>query len=170
MRLGRIIGAAALAFGIGQAASAQQAATNGTTFEDWVLVCEAAAVNQTICAITQRLSISESNAFLAEVRLQKLNTNEGPRILLALTTPTNMVLPVRPGYRIGEGEEALPLDWRTCTPQFCTASRIVDEAELDQIKRAVRMIVGYQPVGSNEPVAFPVSLKGVTAGLNALDG
>lgn len=162
--------AAAVLAGLAGPVAAQDAQRNGAAFDDWRLACEATAVNRTICAITQRLTLTGTDAFLAEVRLQLVQVDGATRVLMAVTTPTDMALPVRPGYRVGEAGETRPLDWRTCTPQVCTASRVLDPAEVEDIRRGTRMILGYQPATQAGAIAFPVSLDGVTAGLAALEG
>ncbi|MCH2164969.1 MAG: invasion associated locus B family protein [Marinovum sp.] len=171
MRLRRLFAVACLgATSFSSVAWSQQSATNGQVFDDWRLVCQAVGVNQTRCVISQSLSISESNAFLAEVTVRLVETDEGSQTVIAVSTPTNMLLPIRPAYRIEDSGETIAMEWRTCTPRVCSASRILSPAELAALKAGIRMTMGYQPTNQETPVNFPVSLKGITAGIAALGG
>lgn len=149
-------------------AQPQTGPENGTVFGDWRLACEATAINQTACAIMQSLSVTETKQFLAEVSLQTATVEDQIRIIMAMTTPTNMLLPAQSGFRVGDTNETKPLTWRTCNAQFCTASRILEPDDVVAIREGLKMTVGYQPAGSAEPIIFDVSLKGVSAGLDAL--
>lgn len=152
------------------AAFAQTAPANGTQYGDWRLACQATAVNQTSCAIAQTLSTTEQKRFLAEVTLQFLEFDGENRIIMAVSTPTNMLLPAQPGYRVGKSGETLPLAWRTCNAQFCTASRLLEDTEVSALRNGLSFVLGYQPINQKEPLVFEISLKGVSAGLNALNG
>lgn len=166
----KYISAFALACGmLSLQANAQSTARNGTVFGDWRLSCSAPAVNQTICNISQRLSVEETGEFLAEVSLQPVTIDDQEAVVLALSTPTNTLLPMRPGYTMSTSSETLPLEWRTCSTQACLASRVLQPAELSNLKAGRSMILGYQMAGSNSPSTFSVSLNGVTKGLAAIE-
>lgn len=160
---------AGVSLGLPASGFAQGAPANGTVYGDWQLACQATAINETACAIAQTISLSDGNRFLAEVTLQKLTIEDSAeRIVMALTTPTNMLLTAQPGYRVGTEEETLPLVWRTCTQQLCTASRVLEPAEVDALRSGVTVVLGYQSAASPEPIIFELSLNGVSAGLDAL--
>ncbi|ARE41190.1 hypothetical protein RGUI_3049 [Rhodovulum sp. P5] len=149
-------------------AAAQTPVANGASFGDWQVICEAPAMNQTVCAIKQTLTFRETGALLGEVVLREVTVEGEQRTLMVLNTPTGMFLPITPGYRIDGTEGTLPLQWRTCSDRACSASRLLTADETAALRRGVRMIIGYRPVNREEAVLFNVSLKGVTAGLNAL--
>lgn len=148
--------------------SAQDAATNGTLFGNWRLSCQATAVNQTTCVIAQTLTVGEQNAFLAEVTFQYAEVDGENKTIMAVSTPTNMLLSARPGYRMTDTEETLPLTWRTCTPQICTASRVLEDSEVDAIRTNQTFVIGYHPIANPEPLVFEISLQGASEGLDAL--
>ena len=146
-----------------------QTASNGTAFGDWQLVCEAVAVNQTRCEIRQTLTLRQSGALLAQVALTPIAQTESTpaATALVLTTPTGMFLPMAPGLSI-EDDETLPLQWRTCDANRCIASRILEPDEVEALRAGTRMTLGYRPAAATDAVIFPVSLQGVSAGLDAL--
>lgn len=154
---------------LGTASAAQNAPANGTKYGDWRLACQATAVNQTSCAIAQTLTTGEQNTFLAEVTLQIAEIEGNPRTIMAVSTPTNMLLPAQPGYRVGKSGETLALTWRTCNQQFCSASRLLEESEVSALRSGLSFVLGYHPIASKDPLVFEISLKGVSAGLNALN-
>jgi invasion protein IalB len=136
---------------------------NGATFGDWRIACAAETTARTTCALAQTVVARDGGAFLAEIGL---NPGAGG-VVMVLRTPTGTLLPVQPAYRTETGE-ARPLAWQTCTGDFCTALRLLEQAEVDALRRGRSMVVGYHRAGAEAPVAFAVSLAGVTAGLAAL--
>lgn len=154
-----------------QTDTAQQAAANGAIFGDWRLSCQAVAVNRTACAIVQQQTVTQTDAFVAAVRLQQVQDDSVMRILMTAITPTDMQLSLRAAYKIGQNGETLPMEWRTCNAQTCTATRLLEPAEVEALQRGTAaMILAYQPVGKAEPVGVSISLSGITAGLAALQG
>lgn len=150
------------------APAAAQSAANGTPFEDWTLVCRAEAVNRTSCGLVQRITVQESGAFVAEIGLNLIDIEGETRVLMVLQTPSGMALPVRPGFQVVGTEDIVALDWRTCAGDFCSATRLLSPEEVASLQGGERMIVGYQAISDAEPINFPSSLAGVTAGLRAL--
>lgn len=158
----------ALVFSAIMPASAQTAA-NGALFDDWQLTCRAEAVGQTACALVQTLVANDSDTFLAEVGLNLVTNDDGTAgIVMVLRTPSGMLLPARPAFRVGEAGEPRALTWRTCAGDACTAVLPLTQGDLTDLRAGASMIVGYQPINRDGPVAFAVSLRGVTAGLAAL--
>jgi invasion protein IalB len=150
--------------------SAQETgAANGTVFDDWTLVCRAEAVNQTACGLVQRVTAGEQNLFVAEIGLNRVDVDGEARVLMVLQTPSAMLLPARPAYQVVGTEDVNALDWRTCAGDFCSATRLLTDEEVTVMRGGESMIVGYQPINSADPINFPGSLVGVTAGLRALE-
>lgn len=141
---------------------------NGQAYGDWRLACVARAINDTECLIRQVVIRPENRSLLGEITLSRRTTDDGDKVLLMAKTPAGMALPVKPAYRIDEAGEQLPLDWQTCAGRFCTATRFLEPSEVDALRYGGQMIFGYQVFGTPSPVAFTVSLRGVTEGLDAL--
>lgn len=154
---------AALLAATSAAAEVAAEVANGAAFGDWRVACTAETSARTLCALAQTVIAREGGAFLAEIGL---NPGEGG-VVMVLRTPAGTLLPVQPAYRVGTGE-ARPLAWRTCAGDFCTAVRLLEPSEVDALRRGRSMVIGYHRAGEDAPVAFDVSLTGVTAGLAAL--
>lgn len=146
-----------------------QEARNGATFGDWQLICEATGVNRTVCALRQTLSFSENGAFVAEVALRRVPSADDTRTVIVLSTPTGIFLPAAPGMAVDGSDETLPLEWRSCDANICTASRVLSDNEVAALRGGAELRMGYRPVNQSDPVLFSISLTGVTAGLAALD-
>jgi invasion protein IalB len=146
----------------------QAEVANGTVFGDWTVNCTAESSTRTACALTQALATTEGNRFLAEIGLNVI-ANEGTKsVVMVLRTPSAMQLQLQPGFLIDGSTEQVSLTWRTCAGDFCTAIATLDAPTVTAMRAAASMIVGYQGVNDTAPLSFPVSLRGVTAGLTAL--
>lgn len=155
-----------LALGVPARLGAQPVA-NGTEFGDWTVVCAAEAVGQTICALAQTLADPADGRLLAEIGLNPIGSGPDARLVMVLRTPSSMLLTVRPAFRVGAGP-TVPLNWHTCAGETCSALLTLEPDDIAAMRRGLTMIVGYQPVHLDQPLTFPVSLRGITAGLRAL--
>lgn len=156
-------------FSVSPVSAQETGAANGTVFDDWTLVCRAEAVNRTACGLVQRVSAGEQNLFVAEIGLNRVDVDGEARVLMVLQTPSAMLLPARPAYQVVGTETVNALEWRTCSGDFCSATRLLTTEEVAALRGGESMVLGYHPVNSAEPINFPGSLAGVTAGLRALD-
>lgn len=147
---------------------AQSTAQNGDVFDDWRLACRAPAVGQSTCNIFQVLTVTETGEFLAEISLQPAVIDGENVVVLGLSTPTDMLLTIKPGFKIATLSDTLPLEWRTCSSEVCLASRVLQTNEVLALRAGTQMIMGYQSVKQTEPLRFSVSLKGVTRGLASM--
>lgn len=152
------------------ATAASEAARNGARFGDWTLRCVAESVTQTKCALIQRLAQAETNAFIAEIGLNRAETAEGARTLMVLLTPDGTALNLLPAYVVDEGEVQVPLNWRTCANRLCRAAVLLNPEQEAALKAGGQLVMAYQRFGAQAPLRLAVSLNGVTAGLAALAG
>lgn len=171
----RIFLAAIITLTAALAANAQTAeggakARNGAKFGAWTLRCVAEGVGETKCGLVQRLAQAETNAFVAEIALNRAETAEGPRTLMVLLTPDAMALNLLPAYVVDEAEAQVTLNWRTCAQRLCRAAALLTPEDEAALKAGDKMTLAYQRFGAAEPVRLGVSLQGVTAGLAALAG
>lgn len=63
----------------------------------------------------------------------------------------------------------VPLDWVECSREFCLAQRTMTESEINALRRGRDIQVIYRPLPEAPSLAVPVSLLGLTAGMEALD-
>lgn len=156
------------------AAAAQEAApetapevTNGQAFGDWTVRCEALGMNRTRCMLSQTISMREGNRLLAE--LLAFWSDDGKEILAA-QVPVGAHLPS--GFVLQpEGapeDQRLDFTWQACNPRICEAVALPDQAAIDRLVGAERVLAGYRPAVGGEAAVFPISTKGLTEGLAAL--
>jgi invasion protein IalB len=146
--------------------SAQQVSKD---YKDWRLICSDPANGTKTCSLIHLLTRSDTGVFLAEVTLRRLDITDGQHTVMALTVPSNVLLRTRPGYTFSDTRATQPLEWYSCTPQVCTATKVLSSRELRALRKGLDVIFGYQPLGQTEPMLFKVSLRGITAGLEALN-
>ena len=150
-----------------EAAAAPAEIANGQAFGDWTVRCEALGVNRTRCMLSQRIAMREGNRLLAE--LLAFWTDDGKQILVAQVPvgahlPANFVLQPEGASE----EEQLAFAWQACNPQICEAVALPDEAALERLTGAERVLAGYRPAVGAETAVFPISVNGLTDGLAAL--
>lgn len=151
--------------GLAGAAGAQVAVG---TFGDWTLRCTATGIGQTSCNLNQTVISNPGRSLMADVELSRMVVSNAPRALLVVYTPQNLSLTVPASYTVDGAGERVELSWRTCNDGTCRAAVLLTPQQEAALKAGGRMLLSYRPIGANESIAFPVSLSGVTAGLNAL--
>ena len=89
---------------------------------------------------------------------------------MILLTPDGTALNLRPAFAVDDSETQTALNWRTCAGGLCRAGALLEEAEVDALRKGAQFVLGWQAFGAAEPVRVAISLEGVSAGLNALAG
>lgn len=174
----RAIGAMAICMALAGAAGAQESETgaaqdapppvaNGARIGAWTVTCEAVAVGQTACVLSQRLVRSADNAFLAE--LLAFRSADGARTFLAARVPNGVFFPSGFALRPEESEAQRDFVWQSCSRDLCEALLEIDPEALDELEAAEALLAGYRPALTAEPLVFRLSLEGATEGLDALD-
>lgn len=141
--------------------------TNGQPFGDWTVRCEALGVNRTRCMLSQTVSLRDSGSVLAE--FLAFWTEDQRQVLIAQTPvgvhlPSGLVLQAEGAPE----DERLEFVWQTCSPRLCEAAALPEQADLDRLIAADRVLAGYRPGAGAEPTVFPISTDGLVAGLEAL--
>lgn len=146
-------------------ASAQEQTSQ--QYGDWSLRC-AQQESGKICSLRQRVVIGEENALLAEVSLNMAEIDGQPRVLMVMNSPEGVALNIAPGFIVDDGDQAVNLSWRTCIRQLCRAAALLTTQQQGAVMAGNVMTLGYRRFREETTTAFPVSLRGVTAGLAAL--
>ena len=147
------------------AASAQEQTSQ--QYGDWTLRC-AQQQGGKICSLRQRVIQSEGGALLAEVSLNMAQIDGQPRVLMVMNSPEGVALNIAPGFIVDDGEDVVNLSWRTCIQQLCRAAVLLSPQQQGQVMAGDVMTLGYRQFRKEETTRFPLSLRGVTAGLAAL--
>lgn len=145
---------AALVVG-GLTAASAAAASDAVTFQDWSVECR-----DDVCIAAQS-SFGPQETWLATVRLQQ--AENGTAIVQVL---------VPAGVHLGSGlfvqlKSGAPLEvpFVTCTPQMCQAATRLPADAVSGWKNARSVALRYRPTLDAAPIAFDVSMMGVTAAL-----
>jgi invasion protein IalB len=140
---------------------------NGQRFGAWAVQCEAVAINETVCVLSQRLVRSSDRAFLAEIIA--FQTKDASKSYVAARVPLGVHFPsgfsVKPA---GEGQQ-VPFVWQSCSQTICEALLEVDAAMISRLESAEQLVGGYRPGLQAEPLVFRMSVKGLSEGLTALN-
>ena len=142
------------------------AGTELDRFGDWVLLRAAPGV----CQLRHTLLSATSGAVLLEMLLlppDPAHTDGGA--LVALRVPLGVSLPDGIAWRHpASPTEAVGLAWQHCDATLCLAAGRISAAELDRLRRGNHVEVGFRPLPDAAPIRMQVSLRGVTAGWQAL--
>lgn len=140
--------------------------TNGTRFDAWTVNCEALAVNETACVLSQRLVRTSDNVFLAE--LLAFWSGDAKRTYIAARVPNGVFFPSGFALKANGLEERQEFVWQSCSRDVCEALLEIDVDAIGKLEESDEIIAGYRPNLRSEPVVFRMSLKGAASGLNAL--
>ena len=139
---------------------------NGTRIGAWTVNCEAIAVNETACVLSQRLVRTSDNVFLAE--LLAFWSGDVKRTYLAARVPNGVFFPSGFALKPADGDERKEFVWQSCSRDICEALLEADLDSLDKLSKAEQIIAGYRPNLRSKPVVFRLSLNGLREGLEAL--
>jgi invasion protein IalB len=139
---------------------------NGARFGAWTVSCEAVAVNETTCVLSQRLVRSSDNAFLAEI-LAFMNA-DGSRKFLAARVPNGVHFPSGFALKPKESESRIEFVWQSCTRETCEALVEMSADKLAELSKFEEIVAGYRPGIQTKPLVFRMSMAGVQEGLAAL--
>jgi invasion protein IalB len=168
-RVALAVMAAALAGAFGAAgALAQDKPKVGDRIGDWVFQCQALTASETRCALIQNIVNNQSRQRVIGAVLRKLGP-KGDKLGLFIAAPLGIFLGAGIAPKIDEGEQ-FPLVLQNCTAQNgCRAALEIDAKRLAEMKKGNRLLIGFKTRADANTVTVPVSLKGVTDGLKALD-
>jgi invasion protein IalB len=137
----------------------------GEAFGDWVLHCTKVSTGEEACALHQRIMAKDTRLPVASIALAR--HKDSRELRLATVLPLGLDIPA--GVTGRAGAVALPFTIQTCVRRGCIASTTVDEKTLETLRGAEGFSVTFKMRIVAEPTTIPVSLKGLDAGLKALD-
>lgn len=137
----------------------------GEAFGDWLLRCTKTSTGEQACALHQRIMAEDTRQPVAAIALAR--NRDSRELRLAAVLPLGLDIPA--GVTGKAGAVTLPLTVQTCVRRGCIASTAVDEKTLDALRGADGFSLTFKMRLVAEPTTIPVSLKGLEAGLKALD-
>lgn len=126
---------------------------------DWLLECR-----DGLCVLSQT-AVAEDRTWLATLRLA-LAPDPGVAATLQVLVPPQVHLGSGLFLTV-DGGPARQIDYIRCAPERCEAAVQLDEAALQSLRRGRVAELRYRPNIDAPPVAFDVSLTGITAGTDA---
>jgi invasion protein IalB len=153
---------AALVLSLGAMPALAEKLTNGARFGEWTLVCEAVAVNETTCVLSQRL-VRPDGALLVDMLAIPMNETGWliARVPVGVHFPGGFVL------RPEEAEDQVSFVWQACSPELCEAMVDLSGAASPLLDGGTAL-AAYRPDIASDPLVFRVSLEGLRAGLQAM--
>lgn len=135
-------------------------------FEDWNLVCPPAATegDKPDCHLSQQKADPQSSSTLLLASIVLKGPKPSPFLILA--SPLGINLPAGLTLKV-DRRTPVKLVFNTCTHQGCFAGLGLSKSMLRQFRRGLNAQVTYQDA-ARRPVKVDLSLRGVTAGLEAL--
>lgn len=147
-------------------AAAPERIANGQKFGAWTVTCEAIAVNETACVLSQRLVRSSDNVFLAELLL--FWSGDRAQTYMAARVPNGVFFPSGFALRAEESEERQDFVWQSCSRDICEALLTLSLEDIGELEKAESLIAGYRPNLALDPAVFRLSIEGAVEGLTAL--
>lgn len=145
------------------------AVKKGQHFQDWTVGCEKPPSEKTDrCFIYQTVVNKKSNQPVLQMAVGYLpgKTKNDDRPAALLTLPLGVALPPGVGFKIDDGK-MMRLQFERCVPTGCIAGFPLDNGMLDKLKKGLKVEVRVSD--GQQVVTLPISLKGFTAGFEALE-
>lgn len=153
-----------------QGPPAPERITNGKTFGAWAVTCEALAVNETTCVLSQRLFRDTDRAFIAQI--MAFWAGNGEELFMSARVPTGVALPAGFVLRPASGgeDDLVQFTYQTCDANTCEAIAQIDSAfvESTRTEDGQAMVASFRPGLTAEPFIFRFSAEGMAQGLAAL--
>ena len=144
----------------------EQRLVNGARFGQWAVACEAIAVNETACILTQKLIAKADNRFLAEMVLVRPKGES--RLILAARVPIGVHFPSGFVMKPEKSEERSAFVWQSCNRDICEAAIELSAEKLAELEKTGGATAGYRPNARSEPVVFRIAFEGASQGLDSL--
>ena len=142
--------------------STSASAIQGQRFQDWGGNCETGPNNEAICYLEQ--VVSRNDQVVMKTVLGYALGDIHPRIFFEL--PADIAIDKGLELKLDQNR-AISFQGH-CTDTFCNAGLVLNEQIKQQFLQGRAGTVTYYPQADSDPIAVPISLMGVTAGLSAL--
>jgi len=137
-------------------------------YNDWALRCIRDAEGQDQCQLYQLLFAPDGSP-ISEVSLVPI-LDAGPAVAgVVVVVPLETLLPARLTLRV-DGGEGRRYDYDFCNLAGCVARFGLEQSQVDQFKRGSQAVLTLVPAGApDQVIELPLSLRGFTAGYDALE-
>lgn len=139
-------------------------AVQGVRFGDWGGNCQTAQNGKAVCYLEQTVSKEGSDQPLMVTVIGYAPNKKNPTIILELPAGVDM----RQGIHLQVDLNAPVSFVGDCQPRGCRAGFALDDNMTAQFKKGKKAVVAFTPGNTNKPMLLPISLKGISSGLQAL--
>jgi invasion protein IalB len=140
---------------------------HGKSFKDWRVHCNSSSGAPSVCIMVQDVVFKSSRKRVLQFVIRYIE--DGKTLIADIILPLGIYLPAGVTMQIDKGQVfEIPIE--ICTDgrmRGCRARFSFDKALLASVKGGAKANIGFQD-SRQTPVAVPVSLAGVTAGLKAI--
>jgi invasion protein IalB len=150
-------------------AAAQEAQPKvGERIGDWVFQCQAVSASENICGLVQTIIDNNTKQQVVGVAIRYAGAGESKRLGMFVTVPLGIFLGSGIGGKIDAADQ-FKFNLITCNQRGCQGAAEITPAMLTDLKKGQRLIVGFKARADANTIAVPVSLKGFTDALKAID-
>ena len=140
----------------------------GERIGDWVFQCQALSAAENICGLVQTIVDNQTKRQVVGIAVRYAGTDKDRRLGMFVTVPLGIFLGSGIGGKIDDGEQFL-FKLQSCNQRGCQGALEIKNDMLAALKKGNRLIVGFKGTATSQTIAVPVSLKGFTDGLKAID-
>ena len=162
-----VLGLAA-AFLASPAAAQDKKPKIGERIGDWVFQCQALSATENICGLVQTIIDNKTKRQVVGVAIHYAGTGEKKRLGMFVTVPLGIFLGSGIGGKIDTLDQ-FKFNLQSCNPRGCQGAVEITAAMLAELKKGQRLIVGFKARADSKTTGVPVSLKGLTEAVKAIN-
>lgn len=167
IKITAILGIAAAFFAL--PAAAQEAKPKvGERIGDWVFQCQALSATENICGMVQTIIDNKTKRQVVGIAIRYAGKGDKKRLGMFVTVPLGIYLGSGIGGKIDSSDQ-FKFNLQSCNQRGCQGATEISSAMLADLKKGQRLIVGFKARADSKTIAVPVSLKGFTDSLKAID-
>lgn len=140
----------------------------GQRIGDWVFQCQALSATENICGLVQTIADNKTKRQVVGIAVRYAGKDKDRRLGMFVTVPLGIFLGSGIGGKIDAGKQFL-FNLQNCNQRGCQGTLEIKKEMLAELKKGKRLIIGFKATPTSQTIAVPVSLKGITDGLKAID-
>ena len=147
---------------------AQGAQNEGTRHGDWLHSCRTPKDKPEVCLLVQKVSrkVGDKNQVLMSTVVRHLGPEK--KLGFVFTLPLGLRLPPGLELRVDDKGPTQTIPYQICYQVGCQAWFVLDDAWLARLKAGLKATVKVRN-RSGRVLTVPMSLKGLTAGIRAIN-
>jgi invasion protein IalB len=161
-RLKSVVLVTALSLSAGSAVAANS--IQGVRFGDWGGNCQTAQNGKSVCYLEQTVSKEGNDQPLMVTVIGYAPNKKNPTVILELPAGVDM----KQGIHLQVDLNSPVSFVGDCQPKGCRAGFALDDKMTGQFKKGKKAVVAFTPAAGSKPMLLPISLKGLSSGLQVL--